>query len=187
MLGNPIQIATVPSILSTLRNPMSFMDRVKNLLISGFDYAFFTAFDVIEWYYYNSNFPPPKYPTYLEASRNASLVLSAYHFSQGPISYLPQIIEIGGIQMDTKLEPLPEKLQTFLDGAEDGVIFFSFGTNIKLKRQHQERMWAIYRALGRTNWKVLMKYDTDEEITGLPKNIVTGAWLPQREILGEFL
>lgn len=185
MMGNPIQLATVPSILSAQRNPLRFMNRVKSFVISGLEYAFFSIFDAVEWYYYISNFPSPKYPPYLEASRNVSLVLSAYHFSQGPVATVPQIVEIGGIQMDTKLDPLPEHLQQFLDSAVDGVIFFSFGTNVKLKKQNQLRMWNIYRALEKSKMKVILKYDTDEEIPGLSKNILTAAWLPQREILGE--
>lgn len=76
-MGNPIQLATVPSILSSIRNPMGFMDRVKSFLITAFEFLFFAVFDAIEWYYYNSNFQQPNYPSYMEASRNASLVLSA--------------------------------------------------------------------------------------------------------------
>lgn len=184
-MGNPIQLATVPSILSSIRNPMGFMDRVKSFLVTAFEFLFFAVFDAIEWYYYNSNFQQPKYPSYMEASRNASLVLSAYHFSQGPIAYVPQIVEIGGIQMDSKLDPLPAHLEEFLEDAPEGVIFFSLGTNVKLRKQKQERMSAIFRALGKSQMKVLLKYDTDEKIPGLPKNILTAAWFPQREILGE--
>lgn len=185
-MGNPVQLASVPSTLSSIRNPMGFMDRVKSLIIGSFEFSFFAAFDAIEWYYYNSNFRQPKYPSYLEASRNASLVMSAYHFSQGPIAYVPQIVEIGGIQMDMPLAPLPDNLEKFLKDAPEGVIFFSLGTNVKLSKQKQHRMWAIYRALEKTQMKVLLKYDTDEKIPELPKNILTAAWLPQREILGEW-
>lgn len=184
MMGNPIQLATVPSIISVQRNPLRFLDRVKSFIVSGLEYGLFSFFDALEWYYYRSNFPSPKYPSYLEASRNASLVLSAYHFSQGPIATVPAIVEIGGIQMDTKLAPLPHQLQQFLDQAEEGVIYFSFGTNVKLKKQNQMRMWSIYRALENSKMKVLMKYDTDEGIPGLSKDILTASWLPQREILG---
>lgn len=88
--------------------------------------------------------------------------------------------------MDSKLAPLPNHLQTFLDSAKDGVIYFSFGTNVKLKKQNQVRMWAIYRALEKSKVKVLLKYDSDEEIPGLSKDILTAAWLPQREILGRW-
>lgn len=184
-MGNPLQLATVPSMLSTMQNPMNFLDRVKSFFYSAFEAALWIVWDLIEGHYYNSNFPQPKYPPYQVASRNMSLVLSSHHFSQGPMANVPEIIEIGGIQMDTKLDPLPQNLQCFLDGATEGVIFFSFGTNVKLKKQNQLKIKAIFRALERTGMKVLLKYDSNEEIPGLPKNILSASWLPQREILGE--
>lgn len=184
--GNPAQLSTVPSMLSTLRNPMTFLDRAKSMLVSALEYIMFGAVDLMEWHFYNSNFPSPKYPSYFTARANASLVLNAHHFSQGPVANLPQIVEIGGVQMDLKLDPLPKNIQTYLDG-DDAVIFMSFGTNYKVKKMDQQQLWHILRALAKLNLKVLMKYDTDEEIPGLPKNILTASWLPQKEILGKFI
>lgn len=184
-VGNPLQISSVPTLISTLRSPMGFADRVRNLISAAFELTLFTFLDVIEGIYYRSNFKAPAFPSYNTAKTNASLILAAHHFSQGAVANVPQIVEIGGIQMDLKLAPLPEKLQSYLDAAEDGVIFLSFGTNLKLKKLNQEKLWAILRALGKTNMKVLMKYDAEEEIPGLPENILTSSWLPQREVLGE--
>lgn len=186
LIGNPMQLSTVPSMLSTMQNPMNFLDRVKSVFYSAFEASLFSVWDLIERHYYNSNFPQPKYPPYHVASRNVSLVLSSHHFSQGPMANVPQIVEIGGIQMDTKLDPLPQNLQCYLDGATEGVIFFSFGTNVKLKKQNQKKIGTIFRALERTGMKVLMKYDTNEDIPGLPRNILSASWLPQREVLGEW-
>lgn len=182
-LGNPAQLASVPSITSALRNPMSFKDRLRNFISSGVEIVLFTIMDLMEWYYYNSNFPSPAYPSYHEAKTNVSLLLTAYHFSQGTVANVPQIVDIGGIQMDSKLVPLPEHLQTYLDAAVEGVIFFSFGTNVQLKNIDQEKVKNIFAALGKTQMKVLLKYDTDEKIEGLPENILTASWLPQREVL----
>lgn len=184
-LGNPAQLSSVNSLMSPVRDSVTFKSRLKNYLYSLAEYLIFGALDIVEGTYYKSNFNSPKYPAYNEARANASLILTATHFSQGVVATIPQIVEIGGIQMDVKLAPLSEKLQSYLDSAEEGVIFFSFGSNLKLKNLSQDKLWDILRALGKTNVKVLMKYDSDEEIPGLPANILTSAWLPQREILGE--
>lgn len=183
-MGNPAQLHITPSVISKLRNPMNFLDRVENVFWAAFEWFICTAVDLFEWHYYQSNFPTPKYPSYFEARANASLILSSNHFSQDPVANVPQIVEIGGIQMDVQLAPLPGHLQRYLDEAENGVIFFSFGTNIQMRKQSQERLWSIFRALERTNMTVVLKWDTDEEIPGLPKNILSAEWLPQREILG---
>ena len=184
LLGNPLQLSSLKPMIGSSSRHNSFLGRLKNFIGSMVEIFYFWAMDLGERHYYETNFPAPKYPPYSVVTANVSLILSAYHFSQGPVANLPQIVEIGGIQMDQKLNPLPEHLQQFLDNATEGVIFFSFGTNLQLKLQNQERLWDILRALGKINMKVLMKYDTDEIIPGLPKNIMTSTWLPQKEILG---
>lgn len=186
-VGNPAQLASHPSAISKLNNPMNFWDRVENVLWAAFESVFFGCAEFLEWYFYRSNFPSSKYPSYFEARGNPALIFSSNHFSQAPSANVPQLVEIGGVQMDVKLAPLPEYLQRYLDQAEEGVIYFSFGTNVQLKKLNQERLWDIIRAVGKTRLKVLLKWDTDETIAGLPDNILVAEWLPQREILGELL
>lgn len=183
-MGNPSQLSSVASLITTVRIPRTFWERVKNFILSATEFLLFSVLDIFEGYYYKSNFASSQYPPYAEARANASLVLSAHHFSQGVVANLPQIVDIGGIQMDLKLASLGN-LQSYLDDASEGVIFFSFGTNVNLKKLNQDKLWEVFRALGRTERKVLLKYDTDEEISGLPQNILTSSWLPQREVLGK--
>lgn len=183
-MGNAMQLSSSPALLSGLTDPMSFLDRVKNIVFFGIETTLFFFWGYVEENYYNSNFPQPKYPEYKSLRQNISLLLTAHHFSQGPVmANVPAIVEVGGLQMDTKLAELPKDLQDYLDGATEGAIFFSFGTNVKLKKQNQEIVKAIFKALGRINLKVIFKYDTDEVIPELPKNIRTASWLPQKEIL----
>lgn len=184
-MGNDFQFSTSPSLMSGLRNPMSFFERVVNVVVTGLEVLMFSVWDSFEASHYNKRFPSPKYPNYWEISRNVSLILSAHHFSQGVMANVPAIVEIGGIQMDSKLAPLPGNLEQFLKTATEGVIFFSFGTNVAIKKQDQVQIKAIISALGRMKMKVLFKYDTDEKIPDLPKNILTASWLPQKEILGK--
>lgn len=99
---------------------------------------------------------------------------------------LPSIIEIGGIQMDVKLEPLPEQLQQFLDSATDGFVYFSLGTNVKLGTIDQQKLTIILRVLGRVPLPVVLKVDDENmSLDNLPGNILASPWLPQREILGK--
>lgn len=184
IMGNELQLSTSPSMMVGFRNPMSFIQRVINVLVTGVEMAVLTAWDYFEAFHYDQNFPVPKYPNYWDVSRNISMILSAHHFSQAVTANIPAIVEIGGIQMDAKLDSLPEYLQNYLDNAKEGVIFFSFGTNVRIKTLDQMKFEGIIKALGRMNMKVLLKYDTDEKIPGLPKNILIASWLPQKEILG---
>lgn len=55
------------------------------------------------------NFPADRYRSYDESLRNVSLSLVNSHFSSGLIRpYVPNLVEIGGIQVKPKPSPLPE-------------------------------------------------------------------------------
>jgi len=67
-------------------------------------------------------------PSFELAKRNVSLAFCNSHaISEGPIRpNVPGIIEIGGIQVKTKPDPLPEDVKEFLEKGKHGAILFSF-------------------------------------------------------------
>lgn len=57
-----------------------------------------------------------------------SLVLLNSHFSLGfPRPYFPNMIEVGGMQINQNPAPLPKEIKDFIESAQDGVAFFSMG------------------------------------------------------------
>lgn len=53
-------------------------------------------------------FPSELYPSYNKVLKNISLVLVNDHFSQGAIRpYVPNMIEVGGLQVKKKSSSLP--------------------------------------------------------------------------------
>ena len=64
----------------------------------------------------------------LELEKNASLALSFGHplIGDGLRPVAPNFVFIGMMNCKDP-KPLPEDLQSFIDGAKDGVIFVSFG------------------------------------------------------------
>lgn len=59
---------------------------------------------------FSFNFPPNRYRSYEESLNNISLALLNGHFSSGTAlrPYLPNIIEVGGLQVKITPSPLPE-------------------------------------------------------------------------------
>ena len=114
--------------------------------------------------------------------KNVSLVLINHHFSTSTIRpFVANMIEIGGIHVD-ELKELPKNVETFLDNAKDGVIYFSMGSIIKGVDWPVEKREAFIKAFGKLKQKVLWKYE-NETLPGNPGNIMIGSWLPQRDIL----
>uniref|UniRef100_A0A182QUR6 UDP-glycosyltransferases domain-containing protein n=1 Tax=Anopheles farauti TaxID=69004 RepID=A0A182QUR6_9DIPT len=186
VVGNPSEVAAVPHMMLGQRNPMTFLDRVTNTLINGVEKMVLQYIRYTELPYYESNFPTGKgFLSYDEAMRNVSLVLINTHFSQTtPRPYLPNMVEVGGIQINVKPEPLPDDLQQFLDGAgSDGAIYISFGSNLRSSNLRQDKLEAILSMIRGLKQHVIWKWDQDE-MPNQPSNVFIGKWLPQDSILG---
>ncbi|XP_034669969.1 UDP-glucuronosyltransferase 2A1 [Drosophila subobscura] len=127
----------------------------------------------------------PDFPSYYDMKRRISLLFYNYHApSEGPIRpTVPQSIEIGGIQVKEKPDPLPKDLAEFLDNATDGAIFFSLGTNVKFTGIRPQSVEFLYKALSKLPQRVVWKWDDMENTPGNASNIYFGNWLPQDDIL----
>lgn len=135
--------------------------------------------------YYNQHFPATKnYPSFRDVKRNVSLVFVGHHFSQGAIRpTVPNLIEIGGIQIKTEPDPLPPTIEEFLRNATDGAILFSLGTNVNSVDFASEKLEAILRVFSRLSQKVIWKWDGDVLPRNKSDNVLMAKWLPQDDIL----
>lgn len=77
-----------------------------------------------------------------------------------------------------------QNIQTFLDGAEHGAIFFSLGSNLKSSLLSKDKLEAIVQTFAKLKQRVVFKWDA-EVLPGQTDNILIGKWLPQDDILGE--
>jgi len=113
---------------------MSLYERLLNVAFLAYERL------LLDYYYlpgqeqlYKEFFPGNKRCFY-EMRRNASLVLINQHVSLSfPRPYSPNMIEVGGMHIDGKLSPLPEKIERFINESEHGSIYFSMGSNLKSK------------------------------------------------------
>lgn len=69
----------------------------------------------------------------------------------------------------------------FIEDSPHGVIFFSLGTVIATSTLPDHIQNAFKDAFAGLPQRVLMKYEG--EMMDKPKNVMTGKWLPQRDIL----
>lgn len=75
-------------------------------------------------------------------------------------------------------------MKTFLDESSHGVIYFSFGSMLRVESIPREKLQQIIDVLGSLKQRVLWKVNATN-LPDLPKNIKTGMWMPQLEILCE--
>lgn len=72
-----------------------------------------------------------------------------------------------------------------MDGAKEGAVLVSFGTNVAsswLPKDFEQTVIAAFRQLPQ---RFLWKWD--KEVANLPPNVRVSKWLPQGDMLGELL
>lgn len=183
MVGQPMHPEAVPSFLTNYKDGMNFFQRVSNFLVTGMTALLSQYQEYLNERYYNAYFTSDKYPSYDMAKKNIALLLVNDHFTQGSVRpLLPNTIEVSGLQVTDKVGPLPEEIKPFVDGATDGLIFVSFGTNIRSADLAVEKRTALLNTFAKLKQRVLWKFE-DDTLTDLPENVLIKKWLPQNDVL----
>ncbi|XP_023705438.1 UDP-glucuronosyltransferase 2C1 isoform X2 [Cryptotermes secundus] len=181
-MGNPDNPSYIPNLFTPSPGKMNFVERTVNAVTTVLYKAM---------YYFMSDCPAQKLvrqyfgqdtPDLADLARNTSLVLVNTHFSlNSPRPLVPGVVEIGGIHI-TRPKPLPKHLQDFLDGAHQGVIYFSLGSVLQAETLPDDKRDAFLQAFSQLPQKVLWKWEADT-LPGQPKNVRTEKWCPQVDIL----
>lgn len=96
---------------------------------------------------------------------------------------VPNVIPIGFIHIQPYQRTLPVKIKQFLDEADTGAIYFSFGTMVKSQHLEESTVLKYLRAFRGLKYKVLWKSDRILE-RNLTDKIYTADWFPQQDVLG---
>lgn len=183
MVDTPTPMSYVPHhFLVKFSWKMDFLQRFWNVMMYLSESAY------MYWYYmpqqekiYNKIFPDPK-PTLDKLHKNVSLVLLNNQFSlHFPRPYVPNMIEVGGLQISRVQKELPSDLQKILDEAEDGVIYLSLGSNVKSHNFPIEKQRQLLNVFKQLKQKVLWKWD--DLLPDKSDNVHISRWYPQNDLL----
>lgn len=117
LIGNPASVSSAPIFSNAKRanEPLSFFQRLGLFVEYTLEFIITTLIDVfvMEKAYYEI-FNGTATPTFDDVKKNVSLILTNYHFSEGMVRpALPSLVEVGGIHISDKVNPLPEVLVLF--------------------------------------------------------------------------
>uniref|UniRef100_A0A182PLS9 UDP-glycosyltransferases domain-containing protein n=1 Tax=Anopheles epiroticus TaxID=199890 RepID=A0A182PLS9_9DIPT len=177
----------VPHPVLLLSDDMTFSQRCYNFLISLADL-------VIRQIYYipqqnrlaQTHFAriegPELMPSIRDLEKSISVILVNSHLSTSPPRpTIPGLVNVAGAHIKPAKE-LPDDIRKFLDGAKEGVIFFSLGSYMKSADMPKDKMKAFLEVFRNLKQRVLWKYE-NEDVARLPKNVMVRKWLPQSDIL----
>ncbi|XP_075152431.1 UDP-glycosyltransferase UGT5-like [Haematobia irritans] len=189
LVGNPPETSYVPgmSLAVKVGEKMTFKQRIANFFMNGVFKIMSIVFDMRNAKVYNKLFPNDdgNFPSMWDMQKNVSLVFCNSHFTEGPVRpNVPAVVEIGGIQVKDKPDPLPKDIANFLNSANDtGAILFSLGSNLKGSSIKSETAQYIFNVLSKLKQKVIWKWEDFENTPGKSANILYQKWMPQDDIL----
>lgn len=233
MMGLITPWSFVPHGFMPFTDRMSFMERVKNSYESLYEdldryFNYFPKMDAITQQYFGKvlgesvrAFCVPlgvatncegvlaaEVPKVWQMERQISVMLLNSH---APLTTarptVDAMVPVGGMHIYPP-KALPQDMQSFLDAATDGAIFFSLGmcaqmrpvrrcllthlslrlslfltgSNVQSKEMPPDMLRLFLRVFGSLKQRVLWKFE-DESIGQLPPNVMIRKWLPQADIL----
>ncbi|XP_070155000.1 UDP-glucosyltransferase 2-like isoform X1 [Polyergus mexicanus] len=173
-----------------LAKPINLWERTLNVL-------YYIVDDLVRQYYYmpisqqiTERYIGHKIRPLSEIEKNISIILiNTYSAFEPGIPLPPNVIEVGGlhaqsVQRIADEEPVtyPDNIREFLDGADNGAIIISLGTNVKWKSIGLDKLEAVTLALSNLKQRVLWKLDIELPCQ-VPNNMMILKWMPQNEIL----
>ncbi|XP_049792508.1 UDP-glycosyltransferase UGT5-like [Schistocerca nitens] len=179
-LGNPNNPSCSPDIMVGYSDHMSFWERLYNAYVTArfhyiWNYKMISDQEEVLKKHFGADLPPIR-----DFERNFSLLLVNNHFSMNyPRPRLPGVIELTGLHLEKERKPLP---QSFLDGAKDGVIYFSLGSNVRASAMPEDKRRAFLSAFSQLPQRVLWKWEMDN-LPEQPENVMIAKWLPQQDVL----
>ncbi|XP_069671920.1 UDP-glucosyltransferase 2-like [Periplaneta americana] len=179
-LGNPDNPSYIPDYFLPYTQHMNFGQRIVNLVLTELlkvgHYIFAELpMDKVSRKYLGEDIPPLS-----ELKKKTSLYFVNSHFSLNiPRPTVPAFIEIGGIHIESGGK-LPKDLETYINEAKHGVIYFCLGSLVRPETMPKEKLQAFIDVFSELPQRVLWKTN---DIPGLPSNVKTSKWFPQFEIL----
>ncbi|XP_025206767.1 UDP-glucuronosyltransferase 1-3-like [Melanaphis sacchari] len=187
-LGMPNHPAYVPSFWLRYSDSMSFSERLYNtaiaaaeLIVSNVIFRYMDQQMLFKLYTYpgHQNCPPLD-----ELRRSVQLTLVNGHYSVSySRPYPSNVVQVAGMHVQSKTSTsVDRKFKALLDGANHGVIYFSFGSNINLSDLPERYVRVFVESFRKLKQIVLWKWENGT-IANLPDNVYIDKWFPQKYIL----
>ncbi|CAH1101258.1 unnamed protein product, partial [Psylliodes chrysocephalus] len=178
-VGNVKLPSINPLYVTPYEKKMNFFGRLHNLLLSIFDFVY----KELKYYPDQQAFVDKYFPNKMDLknvfTNTEMMLLFSHPLTTGPDLTTSAVVEVGGFHIVSK--KLPNDIQNVLDGAKNGAILVSLGTNIECTSLSKEQLNMFLNAFRKLPQTILWKCAL--EIPDKPVNLILSKWLPQSDIL----
>ncbi|XP_017776621.1 PREDICTED: UDP-glucuronosyltransferase 2C1-like, partial [Nicrophorus vespilloides] len=182
-VGNPTHPILYPELTFPFGRNLNFFQRIMAIFYTGFMkiilYFYIPLASVLVDKYFGKGYPD----LYELGQATDMLFINVNPIIHGIRPLSPATITIGGGIHLNPPKPLPRDIQTFLDNAKTGAIYFSLGSNIKsnaISLQTKQILLEAFKNM--PQYQILWKFE-DTELEGKPENVNIVQWAPQQDIL----
>ncbi|XP_058988271.1 UDP-glycosyltransferase UGT5-like [Musca domestica] len=183
LIGNMSPFSYTPLVTIGYTDRMTYLQRIHNVIYQLLDLIHIRWIHIPRHRELLAKYMPHIKEDIWELRTNFSVILLNQHFSLSfPRPYVPNMVEVGGLQLYHKPQSLPRDIEKFINSSTADVIYFSMGSNVKSKDFPPERLQMIINIFKKLPYKILWKFETDQ-LPGKPDNVFIKPWFPQPDIL----
>ncbi|KAK6185612.1 hypothetical protein SNE40_007808 [Patella caerulea] len=178
--GMPFQTNTVPFILGTYTNNMTFPQRFLNHLTTVGASVMVKVIDVlypVDITKFKQHVPTADIVDTKLVQESVLFLENSDSVLEYPKATYPNFIRVGGLTT-RPIKPLSNDLEQFMSQSKNGVVVVSFGS--MLKNAPPDLFQKLLEVFENLNHNVIMAYDKNENYG----NVKTVKWLPQNDVLG---
>ncbi|XP_050098276.1 UDP-glycosyltransferase UGT5-like [Anopheles aquasalis] len=186
MVANPHNSAYNPIPSLGYSDRMTLVQRVWNTFVSiceqfNYKYLYLPSQEAV----YQRHFQRPNLPPLLDLIHNVSLVMVNSHpvitFARPMV---PNMLEIGGAHLRTFEDTgFSQDVINWVEKAQNGVIYFSVGTNIRSADFPDYLREAFTQAFARLDQVLVIWKWENATLVNQPSNVIVGPWMPQQQLL----
>lgn len=172
----------IPDVLSGYTEKMNLFQRMDNFLLQ-----LYSNYKRIEMLKHQNSLVEkylglPGFHGEEWEKKRTLLFVSSFWLLAHPRPMLPNVILLGPLHIQ-KIKPLNEDLQAWMDGAKDGVIYFSLGSNMRSASMKEIQRNAFLEAFREfSTYRVIWKWE-DDTLPNISPNVICRKWLPQQSVL----
>ena len=182
-VGNPVHPAYMPLPFFPFKQNMNFQERfINSLALFGISLGrTYFVLPKIEQMILEV-FPSEKNINLGEMIESSALTinLGSPFLGDGLRPVLSNTIQ-AGLMSCSPGKPLEGELKDWVEGAEHGVIYLSFGSVVRASKMPESRRHLFMSVLGKLKQRVIWKWE--KPMKDAPSNVLISSWLPQTDVL----
>lgn len=175
----------IPVVSLGFAKPLDFFHRIVNTLINSIFKIAYDHWSLRKDQAIANEVFGPYLPDLRDIAKQSRALLVNTHLSiHGNRPQLLNVVEIGGLHIPSKTNPLPKDVAEFLDSASEGVLYFNFGSVFRMSTMPRKQLDVILEVFDSIPRKIIWKWEDDV----LPRkiaNVMTKKWLPQFDVLSK--